>query len=500
MKILPTLSHGVPIVVWRGLPAALVVVCSLAFVSYATFIQPDRLPPQYTRLLSEFQAKYEHADDIQEQFELGSSIDLCFQRLESMGSAVDEWQRAQFYDRHLKKLQAGSHLVTQSPDLSKQLKQQAAEFLAKRDQLFLEVANTGTSNFREANLWLVEQFFEETYHEETALRLTKAMQACLLNNDEDSECRIALTRLLIERAWYQGSRLLNLAADPALLAEALTQVNALSDSHHSERQQLQLQILVQVDVGTAVALANQITQADNDLAMLDLAACIRGEWQSVERKLRTLANTSPSANRQRLSQAAKDIGRLLHSSLPSIDSKWCTRCPEAMRLVQRLDPAAPELSSLIWQAAMQHAGKSDDLSPALVETLLIDQTHEFRFLILAISSAIRGDVDVATNYLQIASRSTASVVYTQIGYTALWYAQHDDAFTTAWIELLDRLSADEPNSGVLHLASGVMKFRQEKFSEAKSELLLAKALMGDVAGIGSLIEQCSFAEKRVGNE
>ncbi len=480
------------------MPSVVVAVVAVALFGFGYGVLPGRLPTQYQSLLESYQSEYLQAKSLDNRrlFRLASSIDLCFARLEAMGGVQGEalWQRADFYQSHAKELQARLEDFVGPVELREKVETQLAEFQNKHREIVETAAADDSPYFRDANLWLARRLLGSSHYQDDAgKKLRERLSRSLEQRPADDECRIALTELLVEAAWRMKPTEPKLDVNLPTLRRALEVAQGITDKRSAKRVQLECEILVHLEPQRAIAASQGFvaseakTGADTERLAPDIfIGCVRGDWRSVQTAVVKELSTGGEGERVQVFRRmwARAIGRLMVSKLSTADGKWCSACPQGLRLALQMDPAAEELSALTWQVAAQHAGAAESLPAVLVESLLIGDVQEFRYLVLAISNAIRQQPEDAKTYLGLAGSAALPV----LANGAIWYVQHDDQHYEVWQELLEASVQQDAQLGVSWFALGVIKLRREQFAEAVQSLTRAEELLGKRPSIESMLD------------
>ena len=165
-----------------------------------------------------------------------------------------------------------------------------------------------------------------------------------------------------------------------------------------------------------------------------------------------------------------DWGACVLSDYARVNSKWCTAAPTAIELVRSLAPGSQELSCfhlVSSEPARQRPTKRNpkplkQLPAVLLESVLISNDSQIRYLILAISNAIQGLREDATIYLQLAGRSDPKISQL-LSHFCIWYAQRDNSLNRQLISLMQDTQALHVQQGPYHLAMGMLHYGIEEW-------------------------------------
>ncbi|MEM8736105.1 MAG: hypothetical protein AAGG44_17885, partial [Planctomycetota bacterium] len=92
----------------RGVPAIVVALLAIATAAYGKWGLRNQMMPQYSELLAKSRETYNELDVAQAAQETlihsGSTVDICYSRLDGMGKETNPWERLEFYEAHVANL------------------------------------------------------------------------------------------------------------------------------------------------------------------------------------------------------------------------------------------------------------------------------------------------------------------------------------------------------------------------------------------------------------
>lgn len=470
-------------------------VLACVLVAYGQWIQPYRLQSQYVSMAEGLEKEYGLAvgRSDREQFELGSALDLCYERLNGLGpEEVGLWEKAQFYTEHAADLTQRLKAFEGDVELREKLVSQAAGFSAKSAELFVALSDQDSEHFRDANLWLAQRALDGGVNFLEIEQIISKLAECVRLDPEDTQVRMVLARVMVQQAWQSSLRELVYVPNQETLREAWKVANE-APGESADWLAFQLEILVHLDVQKALELVDSESTGLQDVHGIQPVDCVRGDWERVEavafNQLKSLGVEADEERRKLAVRTSRMISRMLLSKLPGADGAWCSRAPRAMKIASQLDPSSVEISSLLWRCAEQHAGLGNSVSPEFIESLLISHDSDLRFLVLALSNALRGLPEDAALYLGMASKSDPMLLE-RLAQLVIWYVARDDRHYTAWQSLLDGACEQNADLGSVYFAYGVLHFTHQEFDKALEKLERAQTLLGNLPAITQLLKQC----------
>lgn len=435
----------------KGVPAFAVALAAFSFAAYGKWILPKQLPQTYEERLTEFQQRYDELPkNSEESIRIGSSIAICYDRLERMGVEIEPWEKLEFYDKHLRRLtdlslgENQGEVSNDSEDAQEDLEKQIADFQDRQLRLTERLASENSGYGRLANLKIARNLLDGDFSIARADQTISTLDKLLTespDSTESADLRLVLDMLRYESAWQKAlatstmppdfSNLSSQTHDVNLESNTVSEVAVSADSMRSatfELRNLERQlILSEKPSATASELIDSVESSRTLESRFEeylLAHACQGDWAKVRGLLGqrfALANKAEQTEmRTRLSSS---FLRLFFSPLAKQDSAWVTASPAGLQLAMELNPAATEINSLLWELAIQHAQldeKRDAITDELVEAILISDSSQ-RYAILALSNALRDALDPAQNYLDFAVKQDPNTI-ARIGSIALWQA------------------------------------------------------------------------------
>lgn len=518
---------------YRGAPAILVAIAAVFLAGYGRWVLPSKLPTTYGASLEEYRNEYEAAESKKmpaaKLVELGSAIEICYSRLETLGHEVDEWERMQFLKGHIEKLQqlrSSSTHAALSNDADKndpnqerhgqddldEIGQQLSKCTEKYDKLVARLASVDSPNAIPVNLSLASKLLKKGYSAEEGESLIDTLRELRAGATENAELALTLARLEYERAWFDAERAGALPPNQSAFAEIQAIMEDLP-TKLPEAQRLNAELMVFLQPESArenaaelVATILQEQSLNDNLSTVLLAHATQGQWGEVRSLLsQKFAIATPEEQLALRIETARSTMRLLFSQLPEIDGAWCSSSADGLQITMELNPSCPELNIFVWQAALQQAKVADSLPAELVEAILISNSSQ-RYLILAVANALKAAPEVAKNYLGFARQQDpqafqrlASLIWWRFSirppmeeeYIDLQASQPSsatedspkaqtryDAQAEQLGSLLESALKLEEN-GLGWLALARIQLLQQKFEAAQGSLEKSRKIMGD---------------------
>ncbi|MCR9296125.1 MAG: hypothetical protein NXI32_25695 [bacterium] len=417
---------------YRGLPALAVACIAMLLVGYGKYILAPSLPARYESELESLRSQYNSGvESTRRLLEIGSSIDLCYSRLESMGVARDAWERFQFTQDYVRQLKERAPTV-ESPEDGDELKVQLSKFVDMQERMLARLSAPESPYAKQANLLAAKQLLSSDYQPVVAQSVRQGLEAVLKENGTDDELRLTLAQLAFEDAWWWAQRSGAFPPEPARLQTVSDYLRDLPLTE-PEAAQLHLEWLAQTDAERAQQAAADMLQeiaegrSLNDwLANAIVAHAIGGDWGNVRSLLsQKFALADPEEQLQLRKSVSKSCLRLLFSKLATDIADWRVQVEQGLRLAIELYPTAFEIHAFDWELARRHAGLESPLPEDLVEAIMISESSQ-RYLVLAMSNALRQLPNKATPYMQLAKQSDPFTV-SRLANLVLWQNSTADA-------------------------------------------------------------------------
>lgn len=495
---------------YRGAPAIAVAMVAVLLAGYGRWILPSKLPSTYSTALEEYRSEYDAAQAKQltpaKLVELGSAIEICYSRLETLGYEIDEWERMQFLKGHIDKLrqlrsstanEGMSNDTTRggpnqddgsqggpSQDELDELGQQLSKCTEKYDKLVARLASVDSPNAIPVNLSLASKLLEKGYTPDEGESLIGTLQELRARATDNVELALALALLQYEKVWFDAERAGALPPSQAAFAEVSSILQGVPDEL-PEAQRLKAELMVFMQPESArehaadlVATILQEQSLNENLSTVLLAHAIQGQWGEVRSLLsQKFAIASPAEQLKLRMETARSAMRLLFSQLSKVDGAWCSSSADGLQITIELYPSCRELNIFIWQAALQQAKVAESLPAELVEAILISSSSQ-RYLILAVANALKDAPEVAKNYLGFARQQDPQAIQ-RLASLIWWRFSTSPQVAEQYIDL----QADESSS--LAGASQSGKDLQESQAQLLGSLL-DSALEFEESGLGWL--------------
>ncbi|MFN3190752.1 MAG: hypothetical protein ACE361_09540 [Aureliella sp.] len=501
----------------RGLPALVIAFIAIGTAAYGKWGLRNKMLPQYTELLEQAQAEYdtiELADTpAQSLIHSGSTVDICYSRLDGMGATTDPWERLEFYESHVGNLEELASAIGDKPEgPGEETASAIAKFTEKRDRLLERLCNTDSDYKIAANLKVAGQQldgqFQPAQAQSVLERLVELSSTPELPLEQKAELAKYITQLRFEVAWHRAESTGELPPTQSNLDPLWREIDPSWSNP-----MLELILASFCAPAEASNMAAKVLSTINEERSLNerfkdaiAAHCVQGNWSQLRELLsQKFAVASREEQFELRFTTARYIGRILYSKLGDSNTQWNSEAAAGLELAFELYPNLPMLNSILWDLGASHAEASEAFSPDLVEAILVSGSKH-RFLVLALSNAIRGSTDASLNYLRFATE--ASEMETSYRLANIAILQSSVGASQNQQSLLDLLLAatrhNESTSGSkveatnsssklqaqLALAAAHLQIALNQLGAAKESIEIARGAIGSTPSV-------QFAESRL---
>ncbi|MEM8736192.1 MAG: hypothetical protein AAGG44_18320, partial [Planctomycetota bacterium] len=190
----------------------------------------------------------------------------------------------------------------------------------------------------------------------------------------------------------------------------------------------------------------------------------------------------------------------LYSRLGESDSNWNSNAAEGLDLALELYPNLPQLTTVLWDLGASHAETSEAFTDDFVESILVSSSKH-RFLVLAISNAMRDSVDTALNYIRFARDAAEDETYFRLANIAIWQSNvGKPKQQESLLNLLQAVSDAEKTvssdgnlskpGAQLVIATAHLQIALNQLGQAKASIEAARDVVGSTASL-------QYAESRL---
>ncbi len=478
----------------KGLPAIVAAAFAITLAAYGKWVLPANLPDYYSEMLAEQVSLYEEATEAgslsgRALLEQGSAVDICYARLEGLGITTEPWQRLEFYHTHLERLKRVNP-ESLPEDVREDFHNMIGKYSDKLDRWLTILAAPESPHARDANLFLARNILQrKTVNVESEAIVSRLAELAALSPN-DSELNSA--RVILENAvfWADTERNGKLPPDRSTLETLYRDMLNLDRTPDEFQSQFELLFLTAQSFteGTQASSSARaiVEQIDADQSLIanfvhyTVAQMVLGDWKAVQSLISQKFSIAEDSEKAELRLSlTKHAARLFYSRLTE-DPQWCTNCPIGLDLAALLNPNDNYLQALIWQLSEQHAGVKQHLPAELLESVLISESPQ-RYLILAISNALRADYDTASKYVDFGLNGDPQIV-SRIANLVLWQlATTPETLETEslepWIEQL----AGKHENWLAWLALARLQISGEDFQGADASLQQLSQLIDNEA-------------------